>query len=143
MASNYSNDSAERRRANPGVNTTQRSWSNYEGDRPQSGWAYTDAYRESERWGPGSSVLSDEEEYMAEVEGRGKSKSKESGKSKSKDRGAAKMLPPGYTVDEKGRVKNSAGYTQPDNWYTTDSKTGLKRLKTATEMGLYDGGKLY
>jgi hypothetical protein len=141
MASNYSNDRAEWRKANPGVNKTQRSWSNYEGDRPQSGWAGTDMYRNSERWGPGGRSLSKKDEDTKESDGE--PKPEESSKPKTKDRGAARMLPPGYTMDEKGRVKNSAGYTQPDNWYTTDTKTGLKRLKTSSEMGMYDGGKLY
>jgi hypothetical protein len=52
MASQYSSSRADFRKANPGVNTTQRSWDNYEGDRPVKSRQGTDFYGQSERWGP-------------------------------------------------------------------------------------------
>jgi hypothetical protein len=68
MASQYSNDRAMFRKNNPGVNTTQRSWDNYEGDRPVRGRQYSDFYRSSDRWGPGGSGLSSAMEQIANEE---------------------------------------------------------------------------
>lgn len=51
------------------------------------------------------------------------------------------MLPPGYRINEKGQVENSAGYIEPDDWYTIDEATGLKRRKTLKERPMYDGGR--
>ncbi len=55
--SSYSNARAEARKANPEVNTTQRSWSNYEGDTPNRSWVGSKAYQDSSRYGFGGSDL--------------------------------------------------------------------------------------
>lgn len=54
MATKYSNKLAEARKANPRVNTTQRSWSDYQGNKPIRGWVGTDAYKDS--WKNSASV---------------------------------------------------------------------------------------
>lgn len=142
MASNYTNYGAERRKANPGVNLTQRSWSNYEGDSPYRSWVGTDMYRDSSYGEGGSrSALENSKSEMDRMQEEMLKDAKE--KAKKKDRGAAAMLPEGYTLDDKGRVKNTAGYLQDEKYYTTDQKTGLKRMKTSSEMGMYDGGTAY
>ena len=51
-ASQYSNARAQARQANPRVNTTQRSWSNYAGDRPIKSNVGSSFYRNSELYGP-------------------------------------------------------------------------------------------
>lgn len=51
-ASQYSNARAQARQANPGVNTTQRSWSNYAGDRPIKNFVGSSFYEDSELYGP-------------------------------------------------------------------------------------------
>lgn len=52
-ASQYSNVRAQARRDNPGANTTQRSWSNYAGDRPIKSKIGSSFYEDSELYGPG------------------------------------------------------------------------------------------
>ena len=59
------------------------------------------------------------------------------------DKDDGSMLPPGYRLDEDGRVLNTAGYVQDEKWYTIDPKTGKKRMKTPSEAGMIDGGRLY
>jgi hypothetical protein len=50
-------------------NTRQRSWDNYTGDSPIKSREYTDFYKSSERWAPGTtSSLGD---AMGEVSGEG------------------------------------------------------------------------
>lgn len=64
MASNYSNSRAEWRKANPGVNITQRSWSNYEGDNPYKFWVGSKLYRDSSKYGSGGSGSGDQTPTM-------------------------------------------------------------------------------
>jgi len=66
-------------------NTTQRSWDNYEGDRPIKSWEGQSPqgearfYASSERWGPGGSGLSSAmDELMDEEEENPKKKRRRS-----------------------------------------------------------------
>lgn len=65
-ASQYSNARAQARQANPRVNTTQRSWSDYVGDRPIKNFVGSSFYEDSELYGPrGEGSSSSEEEAAA------------------------------------------------------------------------------
>jgi hypothetical protein len=55
--SQYSNARSEARKLNPGVNTTQRSWSDYEGDKPIKSKVGSSFYGDSEKYGIGGSKV--------------------------------------------------------------------------------------
>ena len=169
-ANPYSNARAAARRANPGANTTQRSWDNYSGKKPIKSWAKKGFYKKG--------FYNDEEEEQLDSEDssgpikRGnitftpkkkksslsesmnqirdqvnkyvgpKSSTKPKAPSAERD-DSDSDLPPGYRLNEDGKVLNTAGYVQDEKWYTIDPKTGKKRMKTPSEAGMYDGGRLY
>jgi hypothetical protein len=141
-ATQYSNERAIKRREleSLGLQDTQRSWSNYVGDKPIERWigeqpvsAEARGYADSPRWGAnvktniaGGAFESGAAAAAAQQEAAQAKTPKEEDNS----------LPKGFSRregDPEGQWRNRYGNLEPEEWYTQDPETKSWKKKTEKE----------
>jgi hypothetical protein len=113
-------------------NTTQRSWSDYEGDDPIERLKYSDYYDESSRWSYGARQREIERDKANSLPEPETSPAPKTTGTKGKKKSSKK--PP------KGYVYNRFGYLEPEEWYNKDEESGVLTKKRADEYAPRSSG---